>query len=44
MDTSGNIIQSFDSPDSSPYGLAYGGGYLWNSDYSSDKIYKIYIK
>ena len=35
------IVDSFDSPSSFPFGLAWIGGYLWNTDYSTDKIYKI---
>jgi hypothetical protein len=39
--TSGNIVDSFDSPGWDPYGLAWDGQYLWHIDGWKKKIYKI---
>ncbi len=36
-----DIIRSFPSPGPSPKGLAWDGEYLWNSDNSTDTIYKL---
>ncbi len=36
-----SIIDDFDSPSSSPGGLAFDGAYFWNADYGSDTIYKL---
>jgi glutamine cyclotransferase len=35
------IIESFESPGSGPVGLCYDGRFLWNSDFSGGKIYRI---
>jgi len=36
-----NVVSSFPSPGTSPHGLAWDGNYLWNSDDSDMRIYKI---
>ena len=36
-----DVIGSFDSPGPDPRGLAFDGTYLWNSDATNDKIYKL---
>ncbi|MCP5094455.1 MAG: hypothetical protein GY943_02755 [Chloroflexi bacterium] len=36
-----NIISSFDSPGRGPVGLTWDGRFLWNTDYTSSKIYRI---
>jgi len=36
-----DIIRSFPSPGPSPQGLAWDGEFLWNSDNSTDTIYKL---
>lgn len=36
-----DIIDSFAAPGRGPVGLAWDGRFLWNSDYSSSKIYRI---
>ncbi len=41
LDTSGEILYYFDSPGTSPKGLAFDGAYLWNADSRCDMIYKI---
>ena len=35
------VVDSFDSPDRTPQGLAFDGTYLWNADYTNQKIYKL---
>ena len=35
------ILKEFDSPGDNPTGLTWDGNYLWNADWSTDKIYKI---
>jgi len=35
------ILASYDAPGLGPVGLAWDGRFLWNSDYSSSKIYRI---
>ena len=39
--SNGSIINSFPSPSSAPYGLAYFDQYLWHTDKKEDKIYKL---
>ena len=41
LDTSGNIIDFFDSPGYLPVGLAFGGKYLWHTDWICEKMNKL---
>jgi len=41
LDTSGNIMDFFDSPGTGPTGITFDGTYLWNADQNEDKIYKL---
>ena len=40
LDTDGNVLDSFDGPGISLYGLTWDGNYLWVAN-SGDKIYKL---
>ena len=35
------VVSSFDSPGGYPTGLTFDGTYLWNADWTRDKIYKL---
>ena len=37
----GNVIDSFSTPDTGLYGIAFDGTYFWTSDYNSDMIYQL---
>ncbi len=41
IDTSGNIISSFDSPAIVSYGLTWDGEYLWVTSVTRNRVYKI---
>ena len=37
----GSVVKSFDSPGTSPTGLAWDGQYLWNAEHIDQKIYML---
>ncbi len=43
LDTSSNVITSFDPPSSSPAGLTWDGEHLWVSDGAENKIYQVRV-
>jgi len=41
IDTSGNVLDSFEGPGESSCGLAFDGSHLWNADTKTDRIYRL---
>jgi len=41
VDTSGNRVETWDAFGDSPSGLAYDNGYLWHTDWSRYKVWKL---